>query len=541
MKNSIKYMLAGIVLTMAVSCTDWLDPKPLDRMVLDDYWKKREDVESVVLACYRAMAEKGFMERIILGGELRSDNVIIDRDRLRSTADQEDIYNLTIKPTNGLLSWKDFYLVINFCNTVLEYAPQVTEHDPDYSTGFLHAHEAEARTLRALAYFYLVRLYRDVPYIDFPYSEDSQEINVPQMDGDEILNRQIEELLIAERYALKSWGGYSIKQQGRVTKNMVRALLADIYLWLGKYDECIEACNRILPDILGDDEVINPELATGAELRLISNLTGYQTSFQNIFYRGNSMESIFELQFSSQVSNEKVPEFFGDVNNVGHLAASKAVVDIFLDGNEKDLRRKTSFTPDNFMIGNKRGFFQIFKYIGMGYTETAQSIMYVFDTSEPFIRNWVFYRVADVYLMKAEALAERNQGSDLSDAMALVNLTYMRSNPGDSPLLESAYPSQEQMRDLVLLERQREFLFEGKRWFDLVRLARREDRDNEGNHPKMLELVARKYEYSGEVIKSKMRNPYALYLPIAEKELITNQALVQNPYYDEFVPPPSLI
>jgi len=533
--KKIIYILIGVVLTMASSCTDWLNPKPLNNMVLDDFWKKQSDVEAVVRACYCAMAEDGFMERIILGGELRSDNVIIDKERLGSTNEMDEINTITIKPTNGLLPWKNFYYVINLCNTVLEYAPQVTELDPYYTIGFLRAHEAEVRTLRALSYFYLVRIYRDVPYIDFSYSEDTQEFNVPKMDGDEILNRQVEELLIAEKSALKSWGSRS-SQKGRVTKNMVRALLADIYLWLGKYDECIEACNRILPDVLEEEYFnnLNPELVTGAELRLIQNLKNSTNSFQNLFSSQNSEESIFELQSDRQTPNKKVKEFFGDNENIGKLAASNVVAEIFKEkANEKDLRGKTSFTPNTYTMGNKRGFYQIFKYIGSSYSEGTQGPSYGFYTSDPFVRNWIFYRVPDVYLMKAEALVERNQGSDLSDALDLVNLTYMRSNPGGISLSKSEYSDKGKMRDLVLLERQREFLFEGKRWFDLVRLARLEDKENGGNHPKMLNLVARKYEYNGEVVKSKMRNPYALYLPIAEKELISNRALEQNPYYDE--------
>jgi hypothetical protein len=68
-----------------------------------------------------------------------------------------------------------------------------------------------------------------------------------------------------------------------------------------------------------------------------------------------------------------------------------------------------------------------------------------------------------------------------------------------------------------------------------VRLARKEDKENGmDNHPKMLDLVARKYQYNGEVIKSKLRNTDALYLPISEGELISNRALVQNPYYNDF-------
>jgi len=88
---------------------------------------------------------------------------------------------------------------------------------------------------------------------------------------------------------------------------------------------------------------------------------------------------------------------------------------------------------------------------------------------------------------------------------------------------------------LVLEERQREFLFEGKRWFDLVRLARQEDRNStegKNSHPEMLNYVTRKYQFNADVIRSKLRYTDALYLPIAEKELISNRALVQNPYYE---------
>ena len=536
MKNKFKYILAGILLTMAGSCTDWLDLKPLDRMVLDDYWKTKNDVESVVLACYRAMAEGDFMERILLGGELRSDNVIVDKARLQSTDAQVDINEANIKPTNALLPWKNFYTVINYCNTVLEYAPGVMKQDPEYTPGYLRAHEAEVLTIRALAYFYLVRLYRDVPYIDFSYSEDTQEFSVPKMPGDQILNLQIEDLLIAETYALKAWGS-TASQKGRITKNAVRALLADIYLWLGKYDECIEACNRILPDVLGQDEVINPDFATGAELRLIDNRRYYSNSFQELFYYGNSEESIFELQFNTSVQNGKIPELYTNGINTGRLAASSVVWIPFREtAFENDLRGMSSFVRTVTSTESQQGFSVIFKYTGMSFVlMSSGGVAYQFSPSltTPTM-NWIFYRLADVYLMKAEALVERNSGADMAEALALVNLTYLRSNPSLPSLMNTAYPSQEMMRDLVLEERQREFLFEGKRWFDLVRMARREDRsssEGKNSHPGMLDLVTRKYQFNADVVRSKLRYTDALYLPIAEKELISNKELEQNPYY----------
>lgn len=528
MKNTFKYTLAAIMLIMASSCSDWLDLRPMDQMVLDDYWKTRKDVEAVVLSCYRAMQEGGYMTRVVQGGELRSDNVIVDKDRLNSSDDQISICDMTLKQTNGLTTWKDFYLVINLCNTVLEYAPGVTEEDPEYSMGFLRSHEAEARTLRALSYFYLVRLFRDVPYIDFPYTNDSQEFNIPKSKGDSILRVQVEELKLAERYALKAWTN-SRDQHGRVNKNMVRALLADIYLWLGEYEECINACRRVWPDVLEENEILNPDLATGAELRLISNKQSASNSFSRIFSSGNAQENIFELQFTSMVANTVIPSLYGSSKNAGQLAVSKWVSDYFEDEGStatKDLRKWNIVLRDN-------GYYQPFKYIGMTFSESSSGATYFYDDTTPFTTNWIFYRLADIYLMEAEARVELNQ---LEEALELVNITYQRSNPGEAPLMEADYSNQDDMRDLVLLERQREFLFEGKRWFDLLRLARREDlksAEGKDNHPIMLNLVARKYQYNGEVVKGKLRNTDALYFPIHEKELASNTALVQNPYFYE--------
>ena len=77
-----------------------------------------------------------------------------------------------------------------------------------------------------------------------------------------------------------------------------------------------------------------------------------------------------------------------------------------------------------------------------------------------------------------------------------------------------------------MAERQRELLFEGKRWFDLVRKARRE-----GNNGAMLDLATRKYTNPGAV-KSKWIKPDMLYLPIHEDELKVNTLLIQNPEYE---------
>ncbi|MDR1763406.1 MAG: RagB/SusD family nutrient uptake outer membrane protein [Dysgonamonadaceae bacterium] len=538
MKNKlIRYAATALVLIFSASCSDFLDIKPLDKMVLEDYWKTQSDVESTVLACYRAMQEDGYMERIILAGELRSDNVIVDESKLSTPADIVHINDLTIKPTNGYLKWQDFYRVINYCNAVIEFAPGVAEIDPNYTAGFMRSHLAEATTIRALTYFYLVRIYRDVPYIDFHYKDDTQPMQIPQTSGKEILKKLVEQLETAERYALTSWGQNTVWQKGRVTKNFVRALEADIYLWLGEYDKCIAACERIEPDILGENDILNPELATGAELRFISNKTNALNALSLIFLGENSAESIFELQFDSygQANNKLNSLYYGSSTGIGQLAA--ATFSSYDDGkffDAKDVRGQSSFSPLS-KSGSAQGFSKIVKYYsvmtlnddGTVATTTSKNV----DNNPP---NWVLYRVADVYLMKAEALVERNQAGDLEKALELVNTTFLRSAPEGVQFLMDDYNSQAAMRKLVLDERQREFLFEGKRWFDLVRSALREDDRNGGpdNHPLTLNYIIRKYTYNGEVIRSKLIHTDALYLPIHSDELINNPTLVQNPYYE---------
>lgn len=68
-----------------------------------------------------------------------------------------------ILPTNSYTSWSSLYTLINYCNTVLYYAPMVI--DPNFTVAELNAKQAEVLTLRALAYFYLVRVYKDVPLV----------------------------------------------------------------------------------------------------------------------------------------------------------------------------------------------------------------------------------------------------------------------------------------------------------------------------------------------------------------------------------------
>jgi len=507
-----KITLILTLLSGLSACTDWLTIKPDGKVVLTDYWKNEADVEAVVATCYRAMLDDEFMKRVIVWGELRSDNIIGGNGTI-SDAENKMLQG-SIIPTNEVCKWNNFYSIINYCNTVLYYAPKVV--DPNFTESKLHAKEAEVLALRAMCYFYLVRVYRDVPLITEPSISDVQDYKVPQSTETQVLDKIEADLLQAESWAMLA---YSTMQytKGRITKNAVRAMLADVYLWKNNYLKCIEYCDKII-----DDKILADKLENSNKSLLIQN---DDNPFSLIFGLKNSDESIFELQFSeSNKVNQKVYDYYGSTsNNVGQLSATSSIASTYTVYPKTDVRRK-----DNIRDLMNQGLYNIFKYAGQYRTENSQGLSsYTYRSTTA---NWIFYRLTDIMLMKAEALVQLNRSnSDFNDALHIVNKIFIRSNPtmilADSFKIDS-YSTKQAMEELVLLERQRELMFEGKRWFDLLRMARRD-----GNSNRLVAKVLGKYTDNQTTIKSKMTDMNSLYLPIYQDEIEANPNLVQNPFY----------
>lgn len=519
-KLKIKSLLISVTFIFSfTACSDWLELLPNDEMILEDYWKNAQQVEAAVIGCYRAILEGDCIERMIVWGELRGDNV---GTRSNASTDQNRINNHNIPVSNPYARWGSYYTVINQCNTVLYFAPGVMNEDPNFDIGTLRAYQAEALTLRALMYFYLVRSYRDVPFTQEPYMDDNREFSLKKTPGDQILEQLIEDLKTAKDYAVESWNAQALHadNKGRVTKQTVRALLADIYLWAKQYDNCIDICNEFL--------TVNEQLDELKKLKLVEA----EYMFNQVFYRGNSAESIFELQFSSLLTNSRMITLYGDVSNLGRLCAPNIEGSWeFYAGRSNSPYVSTDYRGKDFSTPLSSGA-RIFKYTGLNRFETLTGVSsYQFRGTTP-AANWILYRLPDIYLMKAESLVERNTGSDLQEALALVNLTYMRANPdlGEEELVIEDYQGQSLMRTLVLDERRREFAFEGKRWFDLVRLSERE-----GNTDKLRSYISitLSTDVSAQSLAvNRLLFMDALYMPIHQDEIKTNPKLVQNPFYD---------
>ena len=226
------------------SCNDWLDLRPENETVLEEYWQSESQATDVLAGCYRGLIKDGGVERMMVWGELRSDNV----DEGNSmNEDMKKILSINITPTNGYADWGSFYSVINYCNTFLHYAPEVVNRDQNFTQSKLHTLEAEALTIRALCYFYLVRAFRDVPLILTPSIDDNTDYNVAKSSERQVLDQIIKDLLIAKQYAKPSYASEAFTK-GRVTVNAINAILADVYLWDQQFENCVAQCDLVLAD-----------------------------------------------------------------------------------------------------------------------------------------------------------------------------------------------------------------------------------------------------------------------------------------------------
>jgi hypothetical protein len=511
--RKINFIITVILLTVGLeSCNDWLVLKPQSELILDDYWQSQGQAQAVLTACYRGLTSDDVMNRMLIWGELRSDNVTVGVNA--PSTDVLNILSVNITPSNVFSKWASIYSVINNCNAFLHYAPGVLAKDPNFTEAELHAMESEALTIRSLCYFYLVRTFKEVPWIDTPSIDDTQNYSVPKSTERVVLDHIIADLVTAQKYARADYGTLA-DNKGKITANAVNSLLADVYLWDQQYANCVDACNKVLAD---------------PKLKLVSA----DLMYYNVFYQGNSTESIFELQFDDNVQKNNAtitnygigyntPYPYGCLSFPAYLETGQYSPFNYTMAGGVESANDVRYTDFIVQTGAKQAMYFIFKYIGIKRSETSSGgNSYLYRTTTP---NWIVYRLSDVMLIKAEALTELDGASNLHQALNLVNTTYTRSNPTSTALDSTVYNSKSVMEQLVLRERQRELLFEGKRWFDLMRLARRTN-----NASAVLTYVSPKIQGVGA---TKMSIMNALYMPVPQSDIDINPNMKQNPFYDE--------
>jgi hypothetical protein len=543
----IGYCLLVIVTT---SCSDFLDILPMNEVVLENFWTEKADVTSVMNSCYESLEHTDALLRMGVWGELRSDNVKAGANVPNNV---NEILKENLLPSNDLCKWDKFYEAINRCNTICFYAPKVQAIDPNYTEDEMKANVAEAVTLRSLAYFYLIRTFRDVPYSSEPSIDDTQTYVLPATPFEAVLDSLIQDLERVKNDAVRRYyvdnSSNAYVNSSRITRWAVYALLADLYLWKGDWDNAIRCCDVVIDFkrqqykemVEREGQVNNIGLIDSIPMILEKPVgtTLCGNSYTEIFGQGNSFESIFELYFGTGQSqtNSWVSSYYGNTNDiVGRLSCPDFLAkDVATGGN--NIFKKTDGRAYE-SIQQSSASFGITKYVRTRVSYSTQSVNTEKDLNLNSTRsagtsaNWIIYRLSDMILIKAEALIERNMEGDFEKAFALIDIVNKRANDAvggsrSSTLKASDYTdSQAAMENLVLEERQREFLFEGKRWYDLVRFARRD-----GKNTRLVDLATRKLLENVNATKIKLADPNIIYFPYAKNELKVNPLLKQNPAF----------
>jgi starch-binding outer membrane protein, SusD/RagB family len=486
MKRKIKYILVALVLVVQFGCNDWLEMMPPSGLTREEFWQSKEDVEAILMGAYSTFA--GLDNLMFIHGEARGDMVT---DDVNTDGNVRNMMRSNIYSDNSFSNWENFYKVINYCNEVIENAPNVMEIDKTFTEFQLRGFMSEAYFLRSLAYFYLVRIFKDVPLVTLPSETDNADFYLPKTDGDSILQYITNDLLEARRFLADNYISL-MEEKGRASKEACEALLADIALWRFDYEAVLE-------------HVSNIEMSTKLELMPAAR-------WFEMFYPGNSLESIFEFQFDYRQNQRN--NLYGMTNeNARNIDPSQVAIEMFA----RKFTNETFRGEDISIKKNSDTDFTIWKYVGVAPDGRTQRPDILQSAA-----NWMVYRLADVYLMKAEALSQLER---YPEALDYLNLIRDRANVG----VVSLSNTKEAFEDAILDERALELAFEGKRWFDLVRMGRR---NNYARKDKLVEVIIRNVPSTQKkILGSKLTNPLGWYMPIYKSELEKNLNLEQNQYY----------
>lgn len=560
------------------SCDDFLTIYPSNEINEEQFWEDRTDLESGIRGCWKQFISQDIMERMVVWGECRSDNFDLMTE---SWDDMKDLMNANLLETNSLFNWSAFYKTINFCNKVLQYGPLVVERDKSFTSEDWKPVEAEMKALRALNYFYLVRTFREIP---FEFNPIGSEHDVKKHSGRQFMAEVVLDSIINDVEAVKDNGmrqyTNELDNKGRFTRESIYTLLADMYLWRAAknaspdsvakygsksqddYQKVIEYCDAVLDMYMERYDRDNPMGGgTSSEnnenpyhlIRMNAN-GGTQDVvddvYDEIFVQKNSRESILELQFDGSTNSNTCLYNYRDNNglyrhrdnNTGLLQASAPCQTVTrnIDNtsglfSQSDIRRWQSLV---YTEAGQR-VYSIGKYTYQSIThdnleDNSEGTENAFIPTGSFSSNWIIYRLSDVLLMKAEAITRLDAPTteQLQDAFNCVTMILYRSNPSVTTdrdkLSFTDYQEPSQLFDLVMRERRREFFGEGKRWFDLVRMA-----EHDGTTTNMLTLLLTKYATNTNAVRAKLASMNSLYSPVYENELKVNPNLHQNPAWEK--------
>ena len=404
------------------SCGDsFFDLEPASSVTIDKVYKTASDYNVAVIGCYaKLQSQVNFYTECC---EYRSDNLSLGAPTA-GTQDRYDIDHFTEKPSNGILSsyWANFNNNVYRCNLLLDQIDGA-----NFAENLKKQYKGEAMFIRALNYFNMYRIWGGVPATKHVVSA-AEALKVARYSDEQMFDLIAGDLkeIVDNNYLPET---YSSADMGRATSGAAKALLGKVYLTFHKWTEAKD----ILSQLIGKYQLVSPI----AQVFNVDNK--------------NNNEIIFAVHFNKEIEGE------------GHSYWYNLT-------NASDDTNQTSSLLNTFPTGDTRK--DLITYVQV--EKNVRLMNKFYDTKSPTFKtvgnDQILLRYADVLLMYAEALNEIQYDAS-EGSLALKYLNAVRQRAGISNLTVKQLPTQEKFRKGILIERQREFPYEGQRWFDLVRMG----------------------------------------------------------------------
>lgn len=498
LKNKIMRNIAvvGVILLLAggmQSCKKMLDVPSHRALTEENMWQTKNDARAGLSACYALMRAAMSNENAhwvygdLRGGDFQSTK----RGDLRAVV--ESNLNASYSTMEEWRDWRRFYTAIAQCNLTIEKLPQVTATDYRYSQNDMKLDRAQAIYIRAFLYYYIVRIWGDVPLVIAP--SDGVAKTISREKWDKVLDYAAAEAKACIDGLPWKYNGKSPEQQGdyrgqgeshhisiTITKGMAYTLLAHIYNWKGEYDKSLEYANT----------VINNQSNTGYGFVSLNDLTRLDGAFRgrigaNIFQIDMNFDHA-EISSTGQLEDWTLREPYIPKRESEIYVPKDSVLKIYSESREQ---RPTYFFTK---------------------MEEAYPIFYKMKqingaVKDPVLKMYssciIVFRYEELYLLRAEAKARLGQTAEAQKDLNQIRNSRALKN------VNVATAGQE-LLDAILLERRRELIGEGWYWYDLIHF--------------------KKIPQYTKLTQADVDRGAALW-PLSQEALANNGALVQNSFW----------
>jgi starch-binding outer membrane protein, SusD/RagB family len=453
-----KYIFWALMFLLG-SCKKFLEQDPYSQATDETTWKTEADANASVAACY-SLIRSAFNAAITYYtyGDLVSDEFT---GIMGGDGAYNDLLNVnwgvsipsanSYDPRLKLRLYTNFYAAIAQSNRCLYFINNMpvnvfagnTMKDKEATR---NKYLGEAYFTRAFNYFYIARVWGDVPLVTSYNADASTEPQVPRSSQQQVLQQAIADAGKAIEYlGWKSNGSADAAVRG--DKGAAYALLAHIYAWQGDYDNCNKAC----------DQVIGSGRYTMVP----------EANYMDLF-KGQSSESIFEISQNALIEsvNAKDASTITGVTLTPPYLSNGAVQPAwqlniglvnYLYQDVDDIRFKKAMV---LITSGSVTAYECIKWANIQNVNNSNAFQIA-------LNNILVFRLADIALLKAEALAAK-PAPDAAGALAIVN--QLRTTRGATTAITGV--TGKDLLNAIADERGRELFLEGHRTFDLIRLER---------------------------------------------------------------------